>query len=89
MDTYPPDVLEQLKSRELTAFPVAAFEAAKAAGDTRAANVVITGSLSVFLPVDEKIFLEVIERRVPEKVRAVNIKSFLKGRELINLGRKN
>jgi len=82
MDTYPPDVLEQLKSRKLTVFPVEAFEIAKAAGETRAANVVITGALSVFLPVEEKIFLEVIEKRVPEKVRAVNIETFLKGRAL-------
>ncbi|PKL51903.1 MAG: indolepyruvate oxidoreductase subunit beta, partial [Nitrospira bacterium HGW-Nitrospira-1] len=47
-------------------------------------NVVITGALSVFLPsIDEKIFLEVIEKRIPEKIRKVNIKAFLKGRELI------
>jgi len=84
MDTYPPDVLEQLKSRGLTVLPVEAFEIARASGEARAANVVITGALSVFLPVEEKIFLEVIEKRVPEKIRAVNIKAFLEGRKLIN-----
>ena len=84
MESYPPDVLEQLKSRGLTVLPVEAFEIARASGETRAANVVITGALSVFLPVEEKIFLEVIEKRVPEKIRAVNIKAFLEGRKLIN-----
>ena len=84
MDTYPPDVLEQLRNRHLTVFPVEAFEIAKAAGETRAANVVLTGALSVLLPVEEKIFLEVIERRVPEKIREVNIKAFLEGRKIIN-----
>ncbi len=84
VDTYPSDVLEQLKGRGLTVFPVDAFGIAKAVGETRAANVVITGALSVFLPsIDEKIFLEVIEKRIPEKIRKVNIKAFLKGRELI------
>ncbi|PKL51260.1 MAG: indolepyruvate oxidoreductase subunit beta, partial [Nitrospira bacterium HGW-Nitrospira-1] len=70
VDTYPSDVLEQLKGRGLTVFPVDAFGIAKAVGETRAANVVITGALSVFLPsIDEKIFLEVIEKRIPEKIR--------------------
>jgi indolepyruvate ferredoxin oxidoreductase beta subunit len=85
MDTYPLDVLEQLKNRGLTVFPVEAFDIAKAAGEPRAANVVLTGALSVFLPsIDEKIFLEVLEKRVPEKVREVNIRAFLEGRKLIN-----
>ena len=83
MDVYPNDVLEQLKSRQLQVFPVEAFDIAKAVGETRAANVVITGALSVFLPVDEKIFLDVIEKRVPAKIREVNISAFLKGRETI------
>jgi len=82
VDTYPPDVLEQLKSRVLTVFPLDAFDIAKTVGETRAANVVVTGALSVFLPIDEKIFLDVIEKRVPEKIRSVNIKAFLKGREI-------
>jgi indolepyruvate ferredoxin oxidoreductase, beta subunit len=83
MDVYPLDVLEQLKSRQLPVFPVEAFDIAKTVGETRAANVVITGALSVFLPVDEKIFLDVIEKRVPAKIREVNIRAFLKGRETI------
>jgi indolepyruvate ferredoxin oxidoreductase, beta subunit len=82
VDTYPPDVLEQLQSRGLTVFPLDAFDIAKAVGETRAANVVITGALSVFLPIEEKIFLDVIEKRVPEKIRSVNIAAFLKGREI-------
>lgn len=83
MDNYPPDVLDQLKSRGLTVFPFDAFDIAQSVGETRAANVVITGALSVFLSsVDEKIFLEVLEKRIPEKIRKVNIEAFLKGREL-------
>ena len=84
MDTYPPDVLDLLKSRGLTVFPFDAFDIAQSIGETRAANVLITGALSVFLPfIDEKIFLKVIKNRIPEKIRKVNIKAFLKGRSLI------
>ena len=83
VDTYPDDVLEQLKQRGLSVFPVDAFEAAKAAGETRAVNMVLVGALSAFLTLKEDVFLEVISERLPEKIRKVNIGAFLKGREII------
>jgi indolepyruvate ferredoxin oxidoreductase beta subunit len=83
IDTYPDDVLEQLKSRGLSVFPVEAFEIAKVAGQTKAVNMVLVGALSVFLDLDEKIFLDVIDERIPEKVRKVNREVFLKGKEII------
>lgn len=83
VDTYPADVLEQLKSRGLEVFPIDAFNIAKSGGETRAVNMVLVGAMSVFLSVDEKIFLEVVDERVPEKVRQVNRQAFLKGREII------
>ena len=82
-DTYPTDVLEQLKSRGLEVFPVDAFDIAKSVGETRAVNMVLVGALSLFLDLDEKIFFEVIDERVPEKVRKVNREAFLKGKEII------
>ncbi|HSB30741.1 MAG TPA: indolepyruvate oxidoreductase subunit beta [Candidatus Sulfobium mesophilum] len=83
VDTYPADVLEQLKSRGLEVFPIDAFNIAKSGGETRAVNMVLVGAMSVFLSVDEKIFLEVVDERVPEKVRQVNRQAFLKGREIV------
>ncbi len=82
-DTYPADVLEQLKSKGLSVFPVDAFEAARSAGQTKAVNMVLVGALSVFLEIDEKIFLDVIDERIPEKVRSVNREAFLKGEKII------
>jgi len=82
-DTYPTDVLEQLKSMGLEVFPVDAFDIAKSVGETRAVNMVLVGALSLFLDLDEKIFFEVIDERVPEKVRKVNREAFLKGKEII------
>ena len=83
LDTYPTDVLEQLKARGLAVFPVDAFDIARSVGETRAVNMVLVGALSVFLSVDEKIFLAVIEERIPEKIRRVNREAFMKGREII------
>ncbi len=85
VDIYPDDVLEQLKSRGLQVFPVDAFKIAKSAGETRAVNMVLVGALSVFLSVDERIFLDVVDERVPEKVRQVNREAFLKGKEIIEV----
>lgn len=84
MDTYPGDVLDQLKNKGVTLFPVDAFELARAAGELRAVNLVLVGALSVFLPLDESVMLAVIESRIPEKIRAKNIEAFRKGREIVS-----
>ena len=83
VDTYPADVLDQLTQRGITVFPIDAFEIAKSAGETRAVNMVLVGALSALLPLDEKIFLEVISERIPEKIRKVNTDAFLKGKETL------
>lgn len=83
LDTYPTDVLEQLNARGLAVFPIEAFDIARSAGETRAVNMVLVGALSVFLSVDKKIFLAVIEERIPEKILRVNREAFMKGREII------
>ncbi|NJD56728.1 MAG: indolepyruvate oxidoreductase subunit beta [Nitrospirae bacterium] len=82
-DVYPADVLAQLAQRRITVFPMDAFEIAKAAGETRAVNMVLVGALSALLPLDEAVFLAVISERIPEKIRKVNVEAFLKGKEAI------
>jgi indolepyruvate ferredoxin oxidoreductase beta subunit len=84
VETYPSDVLDQLVSRRLAVFPIDAFELARSAGEARAVNMVLVGALSVFLPVKEEIFLEVIEGRIPEKIRKVNTDAFVRGREEVS-----
>lgn len=85
MDTYPADVLDQLGGRGLSLFPVDAFDIAQSIGETRAVNMVLVGALSAFLPLDEKAFMQVIEQRIPEKIRKVNIEAFLKGKEAVRI----
>jgi indolepyruvate ferredoxin oxidoreductase beta subunit len=81
MAEYPEDVIGQLNARGLSVHPVNAFEIAAAAGEKRAANMVLLGALSAFLPVEEKLFLDAVEDRVPEKFRKANLEAFRKGRE--------
>lgn len=84
VETYPGDVLDQLVSRHLSVFPMDAFELARSAGEARAVNMVLVGALSVFLPMKKEIFFEVIERRIPEKVRKANADAFVRGREKVS-----
>lgn len=82
-EKYPEDVLDQLRTRGLAVFPVDAFGTARRLGENRAVNMVLVGALSLFLPVAEDIFLDAIDRRVPEKFRRVNREAFTQGRAII------
>ncbi len=84
IEKYPQDILDQLRQRDLAVFPVDGFEIARAMGETRAVNMVLVGALSAFLPLDEKVFLQVISERMAEKVRKVNTEAFLRGRETVS-----
>lgn len=77
---YPENVLGELTGRGIEVIAVDAFSIARQAGEVRTANVALVGALSVHLPVEEQIFREVIERRVPERFRSENMKAFAAGR---------
>ncbi|MCE5194063.1 MAG: indolepyruvate oxidoreductase subunit beta [Nitrospiraceae bacterium] len=83
IETYPENILEELNKKGLTVFPVDAFEIAESAGEIRAVNMALVGALSVFLPVEEKLFHDVISEHMPEKIRKVNTDAFIKGRSII------
>lgn len=82
-DVYPGDVLNQLAGRGLAVFPLDAFGIALSVGEAKAVNMVLVGALSAFLPVDEKVFLDIMKERIPERVRDVNREAFTRGREII------
>ncbi len=79
--TYPENVLDELTSRGIRVIAVDAFTIAQQAGEVRTANVALVGALSSHLPVDESVFREIIEKRVPERFRSENMKAFAAGRE--------
>lgn len=78
--SYPEQVLDELTRRNIRVIAVDAFSIAKEAGEVRTANVALVGALSVHLDVEAAIFEEIIERRVPERFRAENMRAFTAGR---------
>jgi len=85
VERYPTDVITELRKRGLSVFPIDAFERAETIGETRAVNMILVGALSVFLPVEERAFLEVIAERVAKNFRTVNSEAFRIGREEIRM----
>jgi len=81
---YPENVLSQISDNGVELIEVDAFGLAREAGEVKAANVVMVGVASHYLPLDPSRFVEVIETRIPERFREVNLKAFQAGRELIS-----
>jgi indolepyruvate ferredoxin oxidoreductase beta subunit len=77
---YPADLLGLLSSK-VSVLPVDGFAIAKEIGEIRAANVVLVGAMSAFVPVDAELFIQVMKKRLPAKIVDVNLLAFAKGRE--------
>ena len=80
--TYHENVLEELTSRDIYVRELDAFEIASRVGEVRAVNIVMVGVLSTYLPIDEQVYVDVMNERIPERFRDVNIKAFHEGRKL-------
>ena len=79
---YPEGVLDTLKERGLSVFPVNAFDIAQEVGELRTANMVLVGALSSFVSVKPEHFIDVINKRVKKGFETVNIEAFKRGRTL-------
>jgi len=79
--TYPENVLAELTSRDIHVKELDAFEIASKVGEVRAVNIVMVGVLSTYLPVEEQVFVDVMNERIPERFREVNIRAFQEGRK--------
>ncbi len=82
LEGYPENVLGELEERGLTVYPIDAFQEAEKIGELRTVNMILVGALSTFLPVEEEVFLRVIEERVKKGFEEVNKRALLRGREL-------
>ena len=80
--TYPENVLAELTNRDIHVKELDAFEVASRVGEVRAVNIVMVGVLSTYLPIDEGVFVDVMNERIPERFRDVNIKAFQEGRKI-------
>ncbi len=79
---YPVNALDSITAHGIEVVCVDAFEIAKDAGEVKAANVVMVGAMSTFLPMDVSVYEEIINTRVPERFREVNLKAFAAGRKI-------
>lgn len=79
--TYPENVLDLLVEHDIAVTPVDALDVARQVGEVRTVNVVMVGAMSAFLPIDPSVCIEVIEKRVPERFREVNLQAFEEGRK--------
>ena len=75
-------MLDELTSRNIHVKELDAFGIASKVGEVRAVNIVMVGVLSTYLPIDEQVFMDVMNERIPERFRDVNIKAFQEGRKV-------
>ncbi|RUM40984.1 MAG: indolepyruvate oxidoreductase subunit beta [Desulfocapsa sp.] len=79
---YPVNALDSITAVGIEVVRVDAFDIAKEAGEVKAANVVMVGAMSTFLPMDVSVYEGIINTRVPERFREVNLKAFAAGRKI-------
>jgi len=81
-EPYPASLAEKIAERFPDFILVDGQQLAIEAGNARAANTVLLGAVSKRLDIEEKYWLEAIERMVPKKALEVNLKAFKIGRSL-------
>ena len=79
---YPVNALDSITDQGIEVVVVDAFDIAQEAGAVKAANVVMVGAMSTFLPMAVSVYEEIINTRVPERFREVNLKAFAAGRKI-------
>ncbi|MBU5613935.1 indolepyruvate oxidoreductase subunit beta [Geomonas azotofigens] len=81
-ETYPADMALKIQEFCPDCLLVDGQNLAIEAGNARAANTVLLGAVSKRLDIEEKYWIEAIEKMVPKKALEVNLKAFQMGRGL-------
>jgi indolepyruvate ferredoxin oxidoreductase, beta subunit len=81
-EPYPNALAEKIAERFPDFILVDGQNLAMEAGNARTANTVLLGAVSKRMNIEEKYWLEAIEKMVPKKALAVNLKAFQVGRSL-------
>ncbi len=80
---YPADIIEKISKATSRYKLIKASDIAADLGEIRASNMVLIGSLSMFLPIGIESWMDSIKGSVPERVLELNIDAFEKGRKII------
>ncbi|MBJ6750213.1 indolepyruvate oxidoreductase subunit beta [Geomonas anaerohicana] len=81
-EAYPADMALKIQELCPDCLLVDGQNLAIEAGNARAANTVLLGAVSKRLDIEEKYWIEAIEKMVPKKALEVNLKAFQMGRGL-------
>ena len=73
---YPKEILEKIQEKNIKVVCVDALEKALEAGNAKAVNVALIGSLAASSPIEKEVFLEALEQTVPPKFLDLNKKAF-------------
>lgn len=79
--SYPDDIEEKIKKITRKNYFIKAVDRAKKLGEIRAANIILLGFLSRFLPIKKDFWIESIKENIKHKAVGLNIEAFNKGRE--------
>jgi len=82
METYPEDIPGKLRAQVGDVIVVDGMYKAQQAGNYRTVNTVLLGALSRRMQIDESLWLKALEKLVPAKFLAENLKAFELGREI-------
>jgi indolepyruvate ferredoxin oxidoreductase beta subunit len=80
---YPDNIESTLKEKFNNVYFIKATEIAAALGNARSANVVLLGSLSTFLDIDDAIWIKCILDRLPQKLHDLNRHAFTEGKRAL------
>ena len=80
--TYPHEALTFLRDKGYQVISFPASQMANDLGDGRMANVVMLGAMSNLLPIEKKVWMDTLRKRIPERYRQPNLKAFEAGRKI-------
>ncbi len=83
MAEYPAGIEDTIRESRPDSVFVSGLELAQEAGNLRAVNVVLLGTLSSYLDIPLAIWEHCIQKRVPPKTIGINMSAFEKGRNII------
>jgi len=76
---YPEDIIKYLQKKYKTVKEIDAAELAQKAGNIKAANVVLLGTISNLIAINSTIWENVIKKSFPEKLINLNLEAFQMG----------
>ena len=74
--TYPEDILNKIKEKDIKFVELDALSLALEAGTAKCANIVLLGAAVRFLGIDKDMWIDIIKSTVPAKTIETNLKAF-------------